>query len=129
MIVTPQKSSKRNKYGNKKVEADGYKFDSKLEERYYQKLKLDKRLGHIKDFELQPVFELQPKFKKYNKTIRKIEYKADFKIEHLDGSIEVVDIKGHKTKDFMLKRKLFDYQNDLPLRVLKYSKAKGWYEV
>lgn len=128
MIVTPQRS-KRNKYGNRKVEADGHIFDSKLEERYYQKLKLDKRLGHIKDFKLQPVYQLQPAFRKYNKAIRKIEYKADFEIEHIDGSIEVVDVKGHKTKEFLIKRKLFDYQYDLPLRVLKHSKAKGWYEV
>lgn len=118
----------RSKYGNKKVKLDGHTFDSKLEAKYYQELLIRKRAGLIKDFTLQPKFELQPSYKRDGKTVRKITYSADFKIEHADGSIEVVDIKGHITKEFALKRKLFEYQTGLKLKVLAFSKSRGWYE-
>ncbi|WP_240335243.1 DUF1064 domain-containing protein [Paraliobacillus sediminis] len=120
---------KRSKYGNKKVVIDGHKFDSKLEAKYYQELLIRKRIGEIKSFSLQPRYELQPKYKKDNKTIRKIEYVADFEIEHADDSIEIVDIKGHVTKEFAIKRKIFEYQYDLNLSVLAFNKLEGWCEV
>ncbi|WP_079708604.1 DUF1064 domain-containing protein [Paraliobacillus ryukyuensis] len=123
------KQRRKSKYGNRKVEIDGHKFDSELEARYYQELKLLKKAGEIVDFSLQPRFELQPSFKKNGKTTRKITYIADFKIERHDGTIDIVDIKGHITKEFAIKRKLFDYQHDVQLKVLAWSKAKGWYEV
>src|SRR5690625_183598 len=129
MIVKPKRRTTRNKYGNRKVNIDGHTFDSKLEARYYNELKLLKQAGEIKDFELQPTFELQPSFKKYSKTIRNIQYKADFKVINNDGLVEIIDIKGHKTKEFNLKRKMFDYKFDLPLRVLAFDKTQGWYEI
>ena len=46
--------------------------------RYYQQLKLMERQGLIKDIKLQVKFELQPKYKKNGKTIRAINYIADF---------------------------------------------------
>ncbi|MDL4842814.1 DUF1064 domain-containing protein [Aquibacillus rhizosphaerae] len=120
---------RRSKYGNKKIVIDGHKFDSKAEARYYQELIYRKKAGDIKDFSLQPRFELQPKYKKANKSIRKIEYISDFEIEYADGSIEIVDVKGAITKEFALKRKLFDYHYDLKLSVLKFDRARGWIEV
>ena len=120
---------KRNKYGNRKVEIDGHKFDSKLEARYYSELKLLKQAGEIKDFSLQPKFELQPNYKRGNKTIRKITYSADFRVEHIDGEIEIIDIKGHVTKEFALKRKMLEYKYNLSLTVLSFDKKKGWYEI
>ena len=67
-----------SKYKNKKVVIDGIEFDSKKESRYYQQLKLMERQGLIKDIRLQVKFELQPKYKKNGKTIRAINYIADF---------------------------------------------------
>lgn len=125
----------RSKYGNKKIEADGHKFDSKLEHKYYQELLIRKRSGDIRDFTLQPRYELQPKYKKptefggVKRVVRKIEYVADFNILHNDYSVEVVDIKGAVTDVFALKRKMFEYKYTVKLSVLKYTKAKGWYEV
>lgn len=123
------KQRPRSKYGNKKVKLDGHTFDSKLEAKYYQELLIRRRSGEIKDFTLQPKFELQPSYKRNGKTVRKITYSADFKIEHADGSIEVVDIKGHITKEFALKRKLFEFKTGLKLTVLAFDNRKGWYEV
>ena len=114
------------KYGNKKVVVDGIKFDSKLECDYYLKLKRDKDLGLIKDFELQPKFLLQPKFKKNNKSYRAITYTADFKVFYNDGSVEIIDIKGMKTTEFKLKEKMFEYNfPNLSLKCLSYVKKYG----
>lgn len=98
----------KNKYRAKKTVVDGITFDSKREAEYYCELKLLKRAGEILDFKLQPSFVLLDSFKKYGKTIRAIKYIADFEITHNDGTIEIVDVKGFKTKDFLIKQKLFD---------------------
>lgn len=102
---------KKHKYGAKKTTIDGIKFDSKMEARYYTTLKQKKQLGLIKGFELQPVILLQEKFKYYNQdtdtyeTNRKVEYILDFKITHLDGRTELIDVKGTDTPVGKLKLK------------------------
>ena len=59
-----------------------------------------------------------------------MEYVADFLIYHIDGSLEVIDIKGFAVPVAILKKKLFNYKYiDLKLtwlvRNLKYG---GWVE-
>ena len=91
---------KRSKYNSKKIKIDGITFHSELEGRCYIFLK-DK----VKNLELQPKFLLQEKFKYRNKTIRKIEYIADFKFDY--QSVEyIIDSKGLETPVFKLKYKL-----------------------
>ncbi len=119
----------KNKYGAKKAIVDGITFDSIAESKYYEQLKWLKQAKQIKDFELQPKFTLQEAFKKNGKTFRKIDYKADFKIYNLDGTIEIVDIKGKITKEFAIKRKLFERKYLDSLTLLKYDKYKGFIEV
>ena len=120
----------KNKYNNKKVEVDGILFDSIAESKYYQQLKWAKENKVIKKFELQPKFILQEKFKKYDKTFLPITYKADFLVTSLDGSVEVIDIKGYPDQKFPIKRKMFEYKfPNYSLKVLKYSKTKGFYEI
>ena len=96
-----------NKYRNSKITIDSIKFDSLKEGARYQELQLMKKCGEIKDIELQPVFELQPKFidKDGNKH-RKVEYRADFKVINKDGSITIEDVKGYKTEIYKLKKKM-----------------------
>ena len=103
------KSTKKTKYRNKKKTVDDIVFHSTKEADYYCYLKIQLQQKKIIKFELQPHFELQAKYKrKDGKKIREIEYISDFMIWHLDGSIEVVDTKGYETKDFKIKRKLFE---------------------
>ena len=97
------------KYKNEKANIDGYSFDSKIEAKYYDKLKMDKYKGLIMNFELQPRFELMPAFKRHGKSYRKTEYVADFLIYRLDGSQCVIDIKGMATETAKLKKKLFEH--------------------
>lgn len=117
------------KYGNKKITLDGHTFDSIAESKYYEQLKWLKQGNQIKDFKLQPRFLLQEAFKKNGKTFRKIEYVADFEIHNLDGSIDIVDIKGVETKEFLLKRKLFEKRYELELKVLAHDDSLGFIEL
>lgn len=102
---------KQSKYKNKKTIYDGITFDSKKEGNYYLKLKTMQDLGMIKDLKLQVKYELQPSFKLNNKTYRKIEYKADFSyVSTEDERLHVVDVKGFKTKEYLLKKKMMAYK-------------------
>lgn len=107
-----------SKYHSKKVKVDGIEFDSKKEAKRYSELKLLERAGKIKDLELQKVFELQPSFKKNNKTYRKTTYKADFcYFDNEKGKYIVEDVKGFKTEVYKLKKKMFEYKyQDLELK-------------
>lgn len=105
------------KYHNTKTVINGIKFDSKLEAKRYCELKLLERANKIKGLELQKEFELQPKFKKNGKTYRKIVYRADFSYFDIDKDKYIVeDTKGYKTKEYSLKKKMFEYKyQDLEL--------------
>ena len=117
---TGKKKPKKSKYRNKKVTVDGIKFDSQKEAEYYCKLKSLKQAGEIKDFGLQPRYELQPAFEKNGKKYRAITYIADFVIVNNDGTTEVVDVKGVETQVFKIKQKLFEYKYpDLTLKIVK----------
>lgn len=109
-----------SKYGSRKIEVDGHVFDSKREAAYYQELKLRKRVGEIKDFKLQPEFLLLEGFTKNGKRYRPIKYIADFKVIYPDGRVEIVDVKGVRTKEFQIKRKLFEYRYpELTLKIVE----------
>lgn len=111
---------KKSKYKNEKTIVDGIQFDSIKEAEYYCKLKILKKAGEIKDFGLQPRFELQPAFEKNGVKYHPITYVADFVIVNNDGTTDVVDVKGYETQVFKIKRKLFEYKYpDLNLKVVK----------
>jgi hypothetical protein len=125
---------RKNKYNAQKVTVDGVQFDSKDESNYYLHLKELKELGEIKDFKLQPEYELQPKFTNpKGKTILPIKYKADFLVFHNDGTTEVIDVKGFETADFKLKKKLFEYKYDQSLTLVckapQYLAPQKWVEL
>ena len=122
-----------SKYKNKKVEIDNIKFDSRDESLYYLLLKSQKEADLIKDFELQPKYELIPKFEYQGKKRRAITYTPDFNIIHHDNSITAVDVKsmGTATQQGEIRRKLFEYRfPDIKLiwvcRNLKHGDKDGW---
>lgn len=107
-----------SKYNNKKIQVDMYVFDSVLEAKRYQQLKLLERAKVIKNLQLQVPFILQESFRKNNKTYRKIEYIADFVYEE-NGKTIVEDTKGMKTDVFKIKQKLFEHKYpDLSLKII-----------
>lgn len=117
--ITEEKQ-KQSKYKNKKVVVDGIKFDSKKEGNRYKELKLMEKSGIISDLRLQVKFELQPSYKFNSKTIRAINYIADFvyqinyaDVEHptmLRTKTVVEDTKGYRTEVYKLKKKMFEYK-------------------
>lgn len=101
-------NAKQNKYHNKKIMVDDIKFDSKKEARRYNELKLLEKAGIIKNLQRQVKFELQPSFKYNNKTIRAINYIADF-VYKKNGELIVEDVKGIRTDVYKLKKKMLLY--------------------
>lgn len=99
---------KRNKYNARKTTIDGFEFASRKEADYYCELKLRHNAGDIKGFSLQPEFVLLEAFTdNTGKKQRAIKYTADFKVIHNDYSVEIVETKGYKTRDYILRKKLF----------------------
>jgi hypothetical protein len=89
------------KYKNKKIIIDNITFDSKLEGKHYNQLKLLEQAGEIKDLELQPRYDL---------IINDVKigfYKADFRFFDIKEDRErVIDSKGMDTPVSKLKRKM-----------------------
>jgi hypothetical protein len=87
-----------------------------------------KKNGEITDFELQHVFELQPRFTKNGVKHREIRYLADFRVTYPDGHKVIEDVKGrggYTTPEFKLKLKLFEYKfPELKLEIVQRS-GKG----
>lgn len=110
-----------SKYQSKKTVVDGITFDSKREAKRYCELKLLEKAGEIADLECQWKFELQMPFRKNGKTIRAIYYIADFAyFDKKKCRIVVEDVKGYKTKEYLLKKKLFEYKYpDLTITEIK----------
>ena len=107
-----KKPPKKTKMGNVKTEVDGIIFDSKHEANYYGELMLMKKAGVIKDFERQVYFTLIDGFEREvnGKTEKRqpIRIKVDFVVTFPEGNIEVHDPKGHKTKEYKMKKKMFE---------------------
>ena len=87
-----------HKYNAVRCEADSIKFASKLEKRYYEKLKLMVADEKLVMFLRQPRFDLGGG----------VTYAADFLEFHTDGSCRVVDCKGMFTKEFIAKKKIVE---------------------
>lgn len=110
----------RNKYGNKKVVIDDITFASRKEAKYYMYLKQREADGEISDLRLQVPYELVPaiwaeevkQLKTKTKIVRKciqkaVHYVADFVYtDRATGDEVVVDTKGFRTKEYILKRKM-----------------------
>lgn len=89
------------KYGAKKVELDGYTFDSRAEANRYSQLKLLERARAIKSLAVHPKYPLRAS---NGNTV--CVYEADF--AYVEGSQFVAeDVKGVATPMFRLKAKWF----------------------
>ncbi len=99
------KTKKANKFGAIKTTIDGHTFDSKKEANYYCELKLRLQAKEIKGFCLQPTFILAPNLK----------YKADFIVFNIDGTTDIIDVKGTRTKEYIVKKKIFEDKFNLKI--------------
>lgn len=88
----------RHKFNAKKTELDGIKFDSKKEGRRYEELKLLRKAKEIVFFLRQVPFDLPGNVK----------YKIDFQIFWQDGSVTFEDVKGMRTPQYIMKKKMVE---------------------
>lgn len=98
-----------SKFNNQKTEVDGILFDSRKEAKRYYELKLLQRAGEISDLQLQVKYELIPK----QTNERACNYIADFVYQDKTGQVVVEDVKGKRTKEYVIKRKLMLYQHGI----------------
>lgn len=107
-----------SKYNSKKTVVDGQTFDSKKEANRYQELLLLEKAGVIKNLSRQVKFVLIPSQRDESGKVieRECSYKADFVYYEEDGETVVEDVKGFRTKDYIIKRKLMLYQYGIRIR-------------
>lgn len=115
------------KYYSKKVTRNGITFDSIKEARRHQELLLLERAGAITDLQRQVEFVLIPAQREPDrvgvrggkikgKTIeQKCSYVADF-VYNENGKQVVEDVKGFRTKEYILKRKMMLYFHGIKIR-------------
>ena len=117
--------SKRKSRLGKKKEGwhNGSRYDSKWEARYAAELDLKIRLGEVREWKKQVTIEMNAKVidglpvltdekgidlkKQGVKYYHICNYRIDFVVEHSDGQIEYVEVKGYRTEIFILKHKIF----------------------
>lgn len=116
-------ATKTSKMGNRKVNADGYTFDSEFEYSRYLELLLIEKAGMIRDLRVHPLYVVFDTFKdRFGRKHRAIEHEVDF--EYREGDQLVVeDSKGFETEVWKIKRKLFCKRYpEIEYRVIKKEK-------
>lgn len=147
----PKQKATQNRYHKKtQVEVNGHLFDSMDEARYYQHLEAD---SLVKNIELHPEYTLIDPFtipctkcgaqgKIYNLATGNMnkcttckgtgerqrqgnKYTADFKVEYIDGLVEVIDVKkqykGADNEAFPLRKKLFELRYKTELTIIRWN--------
>lgn len=113
-----------SKYGNRKVRtSDGMLHDSQKEANRWMELKLLERAGKISNLQRQVKYMLIPaqyeenkgRGKKFKLVERECFYVADF-VYQKEGKTIVEDVKGVKTKDYRIKRKLMLYIHKIKIK-------------
>lgn len=106
----------QSKYNAKKIRIDGITFDSKAEAKRYTELIMLQKSGVISDLQRQVEFTLIPTQYIDGKCVeRACKYKADF-VYTEDGKRIVEDVKGQKTKDYIIKRKMMLYVHGIKIK-------------
>lgn len=101
------------KYNNKRTIYNGNYYDSKLEAGYAQYLDLQLKAGLIKGWRRQVTKHLEVN------GVRVCSYRLDFEVDHNNGVIEYVEVKGFWTPQARLKVKLFQAIYGVKVTVVK----------
>lgn len=91
-----------NKYGAKSHIYNGIAYHSKKEAGYAAELDLRLKCGDIKDWhrQIKVSFEVEG--------MHIANYYVDFSVDHHDGSLEFVEVKGFETDVWKIKWRLFE---------------------
>lgn len=88
----------QHKFKAKPTETDGIRFDSKKEAAFYRELKLRQQAGDVIFFLRQVPVDLPGNIK----------YRVDFQVFLADGTVRFIDVKGHRTKQYIDKKKMVE---------------------
>jgi len=117
MAYSNMRYGKRNKFGNKKTQFRGKKFDSLWEATRYKQLDLLQTAGQIEDLQTQVRFNL------IVNDVKICAYVADFTYYEVNEAGEkffiVEDAKGVETAVFKLKNKLMKAIHGIDIRITK----------
>lgn len=94
------KRSRANKFGAQPVVIDGERFDSRWEGERWNQLRLAARAGLITDLRRQVSYELAVN------GVKICSYRADFVYRDETGKEVVEDAKGHRTREYLIKKAL-----------------------
>lgn len=114
-------AKKEPKYKNRKTQVGELTFDSQLEANRYLELKMLEKAGQISDLKLQVKYTLIPSQKLRNgRKEKECNYIADFTYtDRITGEFVCEDTKGHKTKEYIIKRKLMLWIHDIEIKEVK----------
>lgn len=96
-----------NKFGAKKTEFNGRKYDSKFEAGVAQELDLRLKSGEITIIEPQFKVEMWA-YRENGLPAFKVSHKIDFRVRLKDGSYELIEAKGVETADYKMRRKFLE---------------------
>lgn len=91
-------AGRNGKYNAARTPYNGVIYDSKLEAAAAAMLDLMQVGGLVTRWERQPTFDLHAG----------ISYRADFRVWYAVGGPRTIDMKGHPTADFKLKKRLYE---------------------
>jgi len=111
------------KYGNKRTEVDGIRFQSKAEARRYCELKQQLEQGLIRDLEWQHPIPLDAYVfqGKYAGTVRHVaDYLADFRyVDCATGEPVYEDVKGFSTTVYRLKKRWAETEHGIKIKEIR----------
>ena len=110
-----------SKYRAQRVTHGGIKYDSKAEMRRHHQLLLLEHAGEISKLQHQVRFELVPsvRFLDARKAKPAMVYVADFVYADKHGAQVIEDVKGVRTKEFVIKRHLMLALRGLHIHIVK----------
>ena len=114
--------SVNNKYGAKKLIIDGETFDSRMEARRWRELRLLQRAGEIDGLQRQVKYVLIPAQTDDSGHVieRPVSYIADFVYRDARTGEQVVeDVKGARTKEYIIKRKLMMWVHGIRIKEVR----------
>lgn len=117
------KAAKPSKYRNVRTEVLGEMFDSEKEAKYWLILKAREKAGEIHELRRQVEFPLLCPVRCDSAADKQVSaYIADFayitRDEYEFETKHVVDVKGHKTKMYLLKKKWLEIQDGIIIEEL-----------
>ena len=117
-----------NKYGARKTQFNGKKYDSAYEADVASTLELRKKGKDILDYDTQFKVEMWA-YDQNGKQAMKVSHKVDFRIHHKDGTFELCEAKGVETSDYQMRRRWLEtfwlpFHPDYTYTVVKQSSRR-----